>query len=152
MTDRFVIDDVEYAVSGYETQDPAEVAAGVYTNNVSGDFKVKDPAGNDVTSEFAVHTEDGELEILPREVTLASGSATKIYDGTALELPDVTVGGDGFVGTEASVRATGSITDIGGPIDNTIVVEPGEGFIAANYNVVYTVGKLTVTFRLHRSG
>ena len=145
VTDRFVIDDVEYAVSGYETQDLAEVAAGVYTNNVSGDFKVKDPAGNDVTSEFAVHTEDGELEILPREVTLASGSATKIYDGTALELPDVTVGGDGFVGTEASVRATGSITDIGGPIDNTIVVEPGEGFIAANYNVVYTVGKLTVT-------
>lgn len=145
VTDRFVIDDVEYAVSGYETQDPAEVATGVYTNNVSGDFKVKDPAGNDVTSEFAVHTEDGELEILPREVTLASGSATKIYDGTALELPDVTVGGDGFVGTEASVRATGSITDIGGPIDNTIVVEPGEGFIAANYNVVYTVGKLTVT-------
>lgn len=145
VTDRFVIDDVEYAVSGYETQDPAEVAAGVYTNNVSGDFKVEDPAGNDVTSEFAVHTEDGELEILPREVTLASGSATKIYDGTALELPDVTVGGDGFVGTEASVRATGSITDIGGPIDNTIVVEPGEGFIAANYNVVYTVGKLTVT-------
>ena len=145
VTDRFVIDDVEYAVSGYETQDPAEVAAGVYTNNVSGDFKVKDPAGNNVTSEFAVHTEDGALEILPREVTLASGSATKIYDGTALELPDVTVGGDGFVGTEASVRATGSITDIGGPIDNTIVVEPGEGFIAANYNVVYTVGKLTVT-------
>lgn len=145
VTDRFVIDDVEYAVSGYETQDPAEVAAGTYTNNVTGDFKVEDPAGNDVTSEFAVHTEDGELEILPREVTLASGSATKIYDGTALELPDVTVGGDGFVGTEASVRATGSITDIGGPIDNTIVVEPGEGFIAANYNVVYTVGKLTVT-------
>lgn len=143
--DRFVIDGVEYAVSGYETQDPAETAAGTYTNNVTGDFKVEDPAGNDVTSEFAVHTEDGELEILPREVTLASGSATKIYDGTALELPDVTVGGDGFVGTEASVRATGSITDIGGPIDNTIVVEPGEGFIAANYNVVYTVGKLTVT-------
>lgn len=145
VTDRFVIDDVEYAVSGYLTQDPAETAAGTYTNNVTGDFKVEDPAGNNVTSEFAVHTEDGALEILPREVTLASGSATKIYDGTALELPDVTVGGDGFVGTEASVRATGSITDIGGPIDNTIVVEPGEGFIAANYNVVYTVGKLTVT-------
>lgn len=145
VTDRFVIDGVEYAVSGYLTQDPAETAAGTYTNNVTGDFKVEDPAGNNVTSEFAVHTEDGALEILPREVTLASGSATKIYDGTALELPDVTVGGDGFVGTEASVRATGSITDIGGPIDNTIVVEPGEGFIAANYNVVYTVGKLTVT-------
>ena len=143
--DRFVIDGVEYAVSGYLTQDPAETAAGTYTNNVTGDFKVEDPAGNNVTSEFAVHTEDGALEILPREVTLASGSATKIYDGTALELPDVTVGGDGFVGTEASVRATGSITDIGGTIDNTIVVEPGEGFIAANYNVVYTVGKLTVT-------
>ena len=143
--DRFVIDGVEYAVSGYLTQDPAETAAGTYTNNVTGDFKVEDPAGNNVTSEFAVHTEDGALEILPREVTLVSGSATKIYDGTALELPDVTVGGDGFVGTEASVRATGSITDIGGPIDNTIVVEPGEGFIAANYNVVYTVGKLTVT-------
>lgn len=143
--DRFVIDGVEYAVSGYLTQDPAETAAGTYTNNVTGDFKVEDPAGNNVTSEFAVHTEDGALEILPREVTLASGSATKIYDGTALELPDVTVGGDGFVGTEASVRATGSITDIGVPIDNTIVVEPGEGFIAANYNVVYTVGKLTVT-------
>ncbi|MVN51091.1 cell wall-binding protein [Eggerthella lenta] len=143
--DRFVVDGVEYAVSGYLTQDPAETAAGTYTNNVTGDFKVEDPAGNNVTSEFAVHTEDGALEILPREVTLASGSATKIYDGTALELPDVTVGGDGFVGTEASVRATGSITDIGGPIDNTIVVEPGEGFIAANYNVVYTVGKLTVT-------
>ena len=75
--DRFVIDGVEYAVSGYLTQDPAETAAGTYTNNVTGDFKVEDPAGNNVTSEFAVHTEDGELEILPREVTLASGSATK---------------------------------------------------------------------------
>ena len=54
--DRFVIDGVEYAVSGYLTQDPAETAAGTYTNNVTGDFKVEDPAGNNVTSEIAARS------------------------------------------------------------------------------------------------
>ncbi|MGJ0763885.1 InlB B-repeat-containing protein, partial [Eggerthella lenta] len=97
--DRFVIDGVEYAVSGYLTQDPAETAAGTYTNNVTGDFKVEDPAGNNVTSEFAVHTEDGTLEILPRPITVTANGGEKQYDGKPLTAAETgyDIGGEGLV-------------------------------------------------------
>ena len=87
----------------------------------------------------------GALEILPREVTLASGSATKIYDGTALELPDVTVGGDGFVGTEASVGQQ-VLLPISVVRSITLLLSNlAKGLSPLTTTFVYTVGKLTVT-------
>ena len=156
VTDRFVIDDVEYAVSGYETQDPAEVAAGVYTNNVSGDFKVKDPAGNDVTSEFAVHTEDGELEIAKRPVTVTAKGGEKQYDGKPLTAADTgyDIGGEGLVeGHEADVALSGSQTAPGASpaTVESVAVGDGDADVANNYDAATADGSLKVTNRDARS-
>jgi surface protein len=82
--------------------------------------------------------------ISPRPVTLTSGSASKVYDGKALESPDVTVGGNGFVEGEATAQATGSITNLGSAT-NTIEVVPGTNYVASNYDIQKSEGTLTVT-------
>ena len=79
-------------------------------------------------------------------MVLTSETASKEYDGTALEKPVVTVTGDGFVKGEVSdIKATGTITDVGS-VTNTITFTPVEGkFNAENYNIQKTEGTLTVT-------
>ena len=143
--DRFVVDGVEYAVSGYLTQDPAETAAGTYTNNVTGDFKVEDPAGNDVTSEFAVHTEDGALEILPRPITVTANGGEKQYDGKPLTAAEsgYAIGGEGLVeGHEADVALSGSRTAPGTADATVASVAAGDGTadVTSNYDVATANG------------
>ena len=78
--------------------------------------------------------EDGSLTIRKRSVVLTSETASKKYDGTALEKPVVTVTGDGFVAGEVSdVKATGSVTHVSaGEVTNTITYTEGEKFNADN--------------------
>lgn len=99
------------------------------------------------TSVTFVISTDGKLEIKPRNVTLTSASDEKVYDGTPLTKPDVTVGGNGFVEGEVSnITATGSVTNVSeGEIDNTIVYTTGAKFNANNYNIQKTEGKLKIT-------
>ena len=59
-----------------------------------------------MTSEFAVHTEDGELEIAKRPVTVTAKGGEKQYDGKPLTAADTgyDIGGEGLVeGHEADV-------------------------------------------------
>ena len=53
VTDRFVIDDVEYAVSGYETRAGRGRRGRLHQQRLRR-LQGQRPAGNDVTSEFAV--------------------------------------------------------------------------------------------------
>ncbi len=88
-----------------------------------------------------------KLTINKRNVTLTSASASKVYDGTALTKPEVTVTGDGFVtGEVADIKATGTITDFG-EVTNTITYNEGANFKADNYEITTTEGKLTITKR-----
>ena len=91
---------------------------------------------------------DGYVKINPRAVTLTSETAGKTYDGTALEKPVVTVGGDGFVeGQVKEIKATGSVTNAGS-VANTITFTPVEGkFNAENYNIQKNEGTLTINKR-----
>ena len=60
-----------------------------------------------------VNTTFGTLSIDKRPVTLTSESDEKVYDGTALTKPDVTVEGDGFVDGEVNdLKANGSVTNV----------------------------------------
>ncbi len=90
---------------------------------------------------------DGSLTISPREVVLASDSAEKSYDGTALtknEQSNVKVSGDGFVdGEGASFDITGSQTDAGSS-KNTFTYTLNEGTQSANYEITWLEGDLTV--------
>ena len=85
-------------------------------------------------------------QITKREVTLTSESDSKVYDGTALTKPDVTVTGDGFVEGEVSnVTATGSVTNVSsGEVTNTITYTPGEKFKETNYNITKEEGELWI--------
>ena len=91
--------------------------------------------------------EDGSLTIRKRSVVLTSETASKAYDGTALEKPVVTVTGDGFVAGEVSdIKATGSVTYVSeGEVTNTITYTEGENFKASNYDIQKAEGKLSIT-------
>ena len=91
---------------------------------------------------------DGYVKITPRAVTLTSETASKTYDGTALEKPVVTVGGDGFVeGQVKEIKATGSVTNAGS-VANTITFTPNkETFKDGNYAITKTEGTLTIAKR-----
>ena len=84
--------------------------------------------------------------IMKRQVTLESASASKVYDGTPLTKPEVTVGGDGFVEGEVSgLKAIGTVTNVAdGEVDNEIVWDWAEGFGEGNYDITKTEGKLSI--------
>ncbi|WP_443730413.1 InlB B-repeat-containing protein [Slackia isoflavoniconvertens] len=85
-------------------------------------------------------------EIMKRQVALESASASKVYDGTPLTKPEVTVGGDGFVEGEVSgLKAIGAVTNVAdGEVDNEIVWDWAEGFGEGNYDITKTEGKLSI--------
>ena len=84
-------------------------------------------------------------EITKRNVTLTSGSASKVYDKTALTKDEVTVSGDGFVKDEgATYKVTGSRTKVG-TSKNTFTYELKSNTTASNYNIEVEFGDLIVT-------
>ena len=115
---------------------PMELTAEYFTNKSKNFSKVT----------FVVT--DGYVKITPRAVTLTSASASKVYDGTALTKPVVTVGGDGFVeGQVTEIKATGSVTNAGS-VANTITFTPNkETFKEGNYAITKTEGTLTIAKR-----
>ena len=84
-------------------------------------------------------------EITKRNVTLTSGSASKVYDKTALTKDEVTVSGDGFAKDEgATYKVTGSRTKVG-TSKNTFTYELKSNTTATNYNIEVKFGELKVT-------
>ena len=121
------------------------IDAGTYPMKLTAeDFTNKSDNFTNVT--FVVT--DGYVKINPRAVTLTSETAGKTYDGTALEKPVVTVGGDGFVeGQVKEIKATGSVTNAGS-VANTITFTPDkETFKGGNYAITKNEGTLTVAKR-----
>ena len=84
-------------------------------------------------------------EITKRNVTLTSGSASKVYDKTALTNDTVAVSGDGFAKDEgATYDVTGSRTKVGSS-KNTFTYELKSNTKASNYNITKVEGDLVVT-------
>ncbi len=78
-------------------------------------------------------------------MTLISGSANKVYDGSPLVNAEVTVSGEGFVsGQGATHRVTGSQTEVGSS-ENSFTYVLTDGTLADNYEISVVPGKLTVT-------
>ena len=116
--------------------------AGTYDMNVEAtDFT--NTSNNFTNVEFVV--EGGQLIISKRDVTLTSGSAEKVYDGTPLTKDKVTVSGDGFVdGEGAEYNVTGSQTKAGSS-DNEFTYTLKDNTKKDNYNITVAKGTLTVT-------
>lgn len=165
-TDEMPYDGKEHSVFGYDLT----VSNALYNpkedmqfNGIDGDMTAKGtdagtyPMGltaEDFTnksknfSKVTFVVTDGYVKINPRAVTLTSETAGKTYDGTALEKPVVTVGGDGFVeGQVKEIKATGSVTNAGSAA-NTITFTPvEEKFNEKNYNIQKNEGTLTIVKR-----
>ncbi len=141
-----------FAISGELPEYKANFSAikvganGTNANTYPANFANGTVGKIDATKKYiVVAANNGKLTINPREVVLTSEDATKVYDGTALTRPNVTVSGNGFVeGEVTSVTATGSITNVG-KIDNAIEYVKGEKFDADNYAIEVKEGKLEVT-------
>lgn len=90
---------------------------------------------------------DGYVKITPAQVTLTSETASKDYDSTPLTRETVTVTGTGktvFEREVPEIKATGTVTDPGPAVDNTITYTPGANFKATNYNISKSEGKLSI--------
>ncbi len=84
------------------------------------------------------------LTILPRSVTLTSGSATKEYDGVALVAEKVSIAGDGFVtGEGVTVEYSGTQTEVG-ESKNTFTYFFNGKTREQNYVIAKVEGTLTV--------
>lgn len=125
------------------------------------DITVVDADGNEVT-DLSSGITIGYLTIIPREVTLTSGSASRVANGTALTSPAVAISGDGFVaavkdgetGDEIEVdklKAEGAIGTITNPgsVENKIdeIGKFKTGFFRkdTNYVIKEVIGTLTIT-------
>ena len=84
-------------------------------------------------------------EIIKRNVTLTSATASKPYDKTPLTNKNVTIAGFGFVKEEgATYNVTGSQTEKG-TSKNTFTYELKSNTKASNYTIEVVYGDLTVT-------
>ena len=142
----YIVNGQTYTVHGLSATVSA-ADAGTYVNAVNGAPVVLDAFGNDVTSQFSITRVNGELSIAPRQVTLASATAGKEYDGDALVDSFITVSGDGWAeGEGASYDVTGSQTLVGSSA-NTFTYALNPGTKAGNYQIAQAEGTLTVTNR-----
>lgn len=120
----------------------------INTFNIS----VLDAEGRNVTYMYKVNAEYGILEVSPREITIAAGSAEKAYDGSALVCGDYTVSSvyDRALpeGHTLVVALFGSQTEIG-QSENSVtaytVTDADGNDVTDNYSVRIVSGTLRVT-------
>ena len=127
-------------------------AANLY---VDGSLRILDADRRDVTHNFVYTVENGTLTVNPRPITLASDSASKVYDGTPLSKDSWSIRSGSLVqGHELSVTLAGtSITDVG-TAPNAIEQEKtriydkktGED-VARYYEISHSEGRLEITGR-----
>ena len=151
-SDTFEFDGVKYTVSGL-TATAKGTDAGTHKGTVEGTAVVTDPEGNDVTAQFDVAAQPGELVIAKRDVTLKPVDAEKPYDGSALTASEFEVAAGSFAEGEGveSCTYTGSRTLVGssGSAIASATALAGTN-LENNYNVTYAEGRLTVTDRAEK--
>ena len=128
------------------TVEGSQTDAGTSENAII-QYVIRNEDGEDVTDHFSViHTVNGTLTVEPAPITIWTGSAAKVYDGTPLTNAQAGIKSDDnpVVAAEGiSVRATGSRTTVGQSL-NTYEIDWGTGK-PENYVITEELGTLTVT-------
>ena len=117
--------------------------------NTAGEVTVLDKDGNDVSVNYSVYCVAGTLNVLPRTLTVRSGSASKPYDGTPLTCDkwEVTSNTQPLEGHTVSVYVSGTRTEVG-ESENTVaevIIMDGDTDVSHNYDVKTELGVLMVT-------
>lgn len=114
---------------------------------------VYDADGRNVTECYLISYEWGNLEILPRPITVTAGSAEKIYDGKPLSSNEFQLScdyGTALVEGHTGIAVNeGAQTDAGSSLNSvqSFCVFQGEKYLTENYSVTYAAGTLTVLKR-----
>ena len=145
----FTIDGNVYTVSGLNVEGIG-TDAGEYTVRVWGTPVVSDSAGNNVTAQFTVHTDNGKLIINKRSVTIASANAQKQYDGKALTNHTVSVTEGSFVGTEGLIYTVTGTQTLIGTSPNTFSYAAKANTKLGNYVITVKYGELSVLDRTQK--
>ena len=108
-------------------------------------YRILDSSGKDVTSGYDVSTKNGTLTVKPANVTLVSGSATKVYDGTPLTnnsfelisevvinpnhvfLPEITGTITEFGDAVNTIESISVVDEYGNDVSSYYIIEPIEG-------------------------
>lgn len=128
-----------------------------YAEIVEGSFKLYDPDGVDITDRFNISFGKGTLQIYAYEITIRSGSASKIYDGTPLISNDCElISGELGQGHSFKILETNASQTSVGNRSNTFTVQImdqngntkfGNGNINDLYKINKVHGSLEVTHR-----
>jgi hypothetical protein len=142
------IDEAKFQVYGISVSDSVnyrDVGKHKLAMTVSEEFKIVDEYGNIVTDQFAEPVlNEGTLTITPMKVDVISGSATKVYDGTALTNNTVTVNPQLAEGDEFTYTFTKSQTEVGSTTNDFDIAEGNAQTKLTNYDITKAFGTLTV--------
>ena len=107
-------------------------------------IRVVDSSGLDVTDQYEIVPEFGELEVLRAKLSFISESAEKIWDGKPLTNENVRlVSGRVYDGANWEAYEYASVTDVG-KYHNTYVTDPDGVDITDMYDIEQEFGDLTV--------
>lgn len=146
----FTVEGNTYTVSGLNAS-VSGTDADTYTNAVTGTAVVKDAAGNNVTDQFTVKTENGNLIIKQAEVTITADNKEKFVDEAD---PEFTYTISGIVEADKDKKVTLTIIreKFGTPegeLAGSYSIIPKDASIVGsnNYKFKYVNGTLTIKER-----
>ena len=116
------------------------------TPNVASNARIYS-GQTDVTEYYSITYVDGVLEIIPRNIVILTGSASKNYDGTPLTNHEYEIKGHGLVnGHTLTLDVTGYGVNAG-TYDNTfenVVIMSGTRNVTGNYEITPEYGTLEI--------
>ena len=113
-------------------------------------IRIVDETGKDVTDVYKVNRECGELEILPRPITIIANSNQKFFDGTPLRDAGYTIENEAEAladGQSIAVRVEGSQTQPGRSeniIADVLITDEAGNDVTGNYQLILVSGILQV--------
>lgn len=130
----------------YDFAQPSQ--AGKHTNSFL--VRITNSSDEDVTSNYDITYDPGELTIMFGELVIVTGSDSKEYDGTPLSCDTCYVkSGTLYMGHHMDVTPLGSIT-MAGLCNNNVrlkIVDSSGGEVTDLYMINYELGTLTITPR-----
>ena len=120
---------------------PQSAAPGEYYNQIQR-CMVYDASGRNVTNQYQIYGLKGKLQILPRKITVVTGSASKRYDGTPVTSDRYWITQGSLLSDDQLILETvGSQTAIGSS-ENTV----GSYSILCGSNGMDVTGYYDITF------
>lgn len=121
---------------------PIDVASNPYLMHAES-VVIRSKSGRDLTHRFHICTPSGSVRVLPAPLTLSSGSASKVWDGTELSCDSISY--EGLCGRDVVVAHAVGALSRAGHIENSIHIDWNASSAKhSNYDVELHPGVLHV--------